>query len=176
MGSPNSQNADVAVQVFDEFVGLVCVSRLDAVCRAALEQEGVARQVSLVIADDDTVRALNAKYRGLDATTDVLSFGFDNQDEYYGEGDAPSEWSTDDSFVLPPGEAAELGEVIISYPQATRQARERGRSVEEELAHLVAHGVLHLIGHDHMSDAEELAMNSKERSIMARVMETERYG
>ncbi len=169
MRSPNSQNADVAIQVFDEFESLVCVAWLDAVCRAALMQEGVERQVSLVIADDDTLRALNAKYRGKDTTTDVLSFGFENQGEYYGEGASPSEWSAGDPFVLPPGEAVSLGEVLISYPQAVRQAGEHGRSVKVELAHLVAHGVLHLIGLNHLSDAEELAMNSKECCIIARV-------
>ena len=52
-----------------------------------------SQAVSLVIADDMTVRALNSEYRGLDKTTDVLSFAFDNEGEYYGEGDAPSDWS-----------------------------------------------------------------------------------
>ena len=125
LDSPSSgrQTPCISVQVFDEFADSVCSSWLESVCRVALLQESVAQDVSLVIADDDTVRALNSEYRGLDKTTDVLSFAFDNQGEYYGDGDAPSEWSPDDDFALPPGASAGLGEVIVSYPQAVRQAR-----------------------------------------------------
>ena len=167
--SLDSHGACVAVQVFDEFQDAVCASWLERVCRAVLEQEGVRQAVSLVIADDETVRALNAEYRGLYKTTDVLSFAFDNQGEYYGDGDAPSDWSADENFVLPPGESAGLGEVIVSYPQAVRQAEDAGHSVERELAHLITHGILHLMGHDHMDDDEEAVMNAKERGVMERV-------
>ena len=165
----DSENAAIAVQVFDEFARAVRAAWLETVCLAVLSQEGIAQQVSLVIADDDTVRALNAEYRGLDKTTDVLSFAFDNAGEYYGEGDAPSGWSADDDFVLPPGESAGLGEVIVSYPRAARQARQAGHSVERELAFLVAHGILHLLGHDHMDDDDARVMQDKERRAMERV-------
>ena len=169
MGSSDRQVGDVSVQVFDEFEDAVCQSWLKSVCRAALEQNCVRENVSLVIADDDTVRALNAEYRGLDKTTDVLSFGYDNEGEYYGKGDAPSDWSADEGFVLPPGESSGLGEVIVSYPQAVRQAREAGRSVEMELAHLITHGILHLMGHDHTDDDEESAMNEGVSAVMKRL-------
>lgn len=122
-----------------------------------------------MIADDEVVRALNAEYRGLDKTTDVLSFAYDNEGEYYGKGDAPSDWSADEEFVLPPGESSDLGEVIVSYPQAVRQAREAGHSVELELAYLITHGILHLMGHDHMDDDEESAMNEKEKGVIERL-------
>lgn len=169
MGSLGCQVGDISVQVFDEFEGAVCYSWLEGVCQTVLEQEDVRENISLVIADDDTVRALNAEYRGLDKTTDVLSFAYDNEGEYYGEGDAPSDWSADDDFVLPPGESSGLGEVIVSYPQAVRQAREAGHSVDLELAHLITHGILHLMGHDHMDDDEEREMNAREKSVMERV-------
>ena len=167
--SLDRHGACVAVQVFEEFQGAVCASWLERVCRATLEQEGDVRHVSLVIADDETVCALNAEYRGLHKTTDVLSFAFDNEGEYYGDGDAPSDWSADENFVLPPGESAGLGEVIVSYPQAVRQAEDAGHSVERELAHLITHGILHLMGHDHMDDDEEAVMNAKERGVMKRM-------
>lgn len=169
MGLSCCEVADVFIQVFDEFAGAVCDSWLESVCRMVLVQEGDARNVSLVIADDKTVRALNAEYRGLDKTTDVLSFAFDNEGEYYGDEDAPSEWSTDEGFVLPPGESAGLGEVILSYPQAVKQAQEAGHSVERELAYLITHGILHLMGHDHLDDDEERAMDARERRVMERV-------
>lgn len=160
----------VVVQVFERFEGVVCERWLGAVCRAALDEEGVGgRQVSLVIADDEVVRCLNGRYRGLDETTDVLSFGYESAGEYYGEGDAPSEWAGGDGFVLPPGECGALGEVIISYPQAVRQAEENCRSVGRELAHLITHGILHLVGHDHMGADEEAVMSERERVILAQI-------
>ena len=164
-----NENTAIAVQVFDEFARAISASWLEAVCLEVLTQEGIAQHVSLVIADDDTVRALNAGYRGLDKTTDVLSFAFDNAGEYYGEGDAPSRWSADDEFVLPPGESAGLGEVIVSYPQAARQAQQAGHSVERELAFLVVHGILHLTGHDHLDDDDARVMQDKERRAMEHV-------
>ena len=169
MGSQDWQSLDISVVIMDEFEDDVCDLWLEGVCRMVLEQEDVRQAVSLVIADDKTVRSLNSEYRGLDKTTDVLSFAFDNEGEYHGEGDSPSEWSADDEFVLPPGEAAGLGEVIVSYPQAVRQAEEAGHSVRQELAHLIAHGILHLMGHDHMDDDEERAMNDRVRRVMERL-------
>jgi probable rRNA maturation factor len=70
-------------------------------------------------------------------------------------------------FVMPPGEPSPLGEVIISYPQAQRQAEERGAPLENELALLVIHGVLHLTGHDHLEPEETELMQSKERTALA---------
>lgn len=169
MGSLGCQVGDVSVQVFEEFEDLVCRSWLENVCRAVLEQDCVREEVSLVIADDEVVRALNAEYRGLDKTTDVLSFAYGNEGEYYGKGEAPSDWSADEEFVLPPGESSGLGEVIISYPQAVRQAREASHSVELELAYLITHGILHLMGHDHMDDDEESAMNEEVSAVMERL-------
>ena len=169
MGSSERGIGDIFIQVFDEFEGVVCEPWLECVCAAVLESEDVCQQVSLVIADDETVRLLNSEYRGLDKTTDVLSFAFDNEGEFYGDGEAASQWSADDDFVLPPGESAGLGEVIVSYPQAVRQAEEAGHPVRRELAHLITHGILHLLGHDHMNDDDEREMNARERRVMERV-------
>ena len=163
----------VAIQVFDEFEDAVCDAWLERICLAALEQEAVRQSVSLVLADDQIVRALNAEYRGLDKTTDVLSFAFDNQGEFFGEGDAPSDWSAGQDFVLPPGESAGLGEVIVSYPQAVRQAEEAGHSVNRELAHLITHGILHLMGQDHLDDDDEREMKAKEKGVMERLAMTD---
>ena len=101
-----------------------------------------AVQMSLLITDDATVHNLNARFRGLDEVT-----GLD--------------------FVMPPGEPSPLGEVIVSYPQAERQAEERSTPLEHELALLVVHGVLHLTGHDHLESEETALMQSKERIALA---------
>ena len=167
--------AQVAVQVFSEFEGAVSEEWLGEVCRRALAHERVGRQVSLVIADDATLSALNGEYRGVGKTTDVLAFALDaaNQGEYYGDNapqDAPpDDGLADGEFVLPPDALDALGEVIISYPQAARQARAAGHTIERELAGLITHGILHLTGHDHMRDDDGAAMSAKERAILARI-------
>ena len=69
-------------------------------------------------------------------------------------------------FALPPGQTGGLGEVIISYPQAQRQAIKVGHSVKQELALLVAHGVLHLLGYDHGEPQEEVVMKEKEKAVL----------
>jgi len=115
--------------------------------------EGVPpAEVGLVITGDRAVRTLNRSYRGEDAPTDVLSFALaENQ------GD----------FVLPPDGVLRLGEVVVSGTTARRQAQEAGRPVDEELAHLVMHGLLHLLGYDHREVAEEREMRAREETLLA---------
>ena len=90
----------------------------------------------------------------IDRPTDVLSFALaDGTDE----------------FALPPGVPRELGDVVVSYPRAVAQAEEYGHSVERELAYLVVHGVLHILGHDHELPAEQAAMRAREEAALALV-------
>lgn len=163
----------VSVQVFEQFQDLVSEAWLGRVVEYALaiEPEHRTGAVSVVIADDGTVTELNRRYRGLEESTDVLSFSFSHQGQYYGDGDPRSEWSGNADFVLPPGEGAGLGEVIISYPQVARQAEESSRLPQRELAHVLAHGILHLLGHDHIQPEEETAMKAKEAAVLAQVFE-----
>ena len=123
------------------------------VAETALGAEGVSSPVelSLVIADEGLVRELNRSYRGLDEGTDVLSFSLR-------EGDP--------SFVTPPDDVIHLGEVIVSYPQAVRQAEEQGHSLEQEIAHLVVHGVLHLLGYEDEVEEEEQKMRAVEERAL----------
>ena len=129
--------------------------------KESLGAHGVDTEVelSLLITDDATVRELNKKYRGKDKTTDVLSFAL--------EADKRGDAST--GFVMPPGDAVHLGEVIVSYPQAAKQAAERKRAVEDELALLVVHGVLHLLGYDHDRPTREREMRSLEQRVLSAV-------
>lgn len=124
-------------------------------------------QIGLVLADDDTVKRLNKEYRGLDEVTDVLSFSPVHHGRWQGEGEPPEIFDYDVSFVLPPGEPLHLGEVIISYPQAVRQALAAQSSLENELAQLVVHGVMHLAGFDHEEPLERSRMGMKEREILS---------
>ena len=158
----------VDVQVFEQFQSAVNVSHVSSIARRALQLEGMPRSCSLsvVIADDPTVRDLNATYRGLDEVTDVLSFAFESEGEYYGEGEPVFRQDSGSVFVTPESDTSELGEVIVSYAETLRQARREGRSADDELAHLVAHGVLHLLGYDHMNVEDEAVMRAKEVLIL----------
>ena len=158
----------VAIHVFDEFEGAVARASLERAAEAALGAGGAgpASEVSVVIADDDVVRELNREHRGLDENTDVLSFSNEHSGEYYGE---PKGDPLEVEFVTPETGTDSIGEVIISYPQTLRQAEEAGHPVEEELALLVVHGVLHLLGHDHEEAGERIAMESLQGRALSRI-------
>lgn len=125
---------------------------LERLAARALEAEGVAMpsELSVMLADDTTVHELNRTYRGTDAPTDVLSFS-------QAEGD---------DFAQPEGTAPHLGDVIISIDTARRQAAEYGVSLQDEVAHLLVHGVLHLLGYDHQEPEDAQAMRLQEDAIL----------
>ena len=159
--------------ILDDILGDISDASVESwltdIAKAALEValDGTdAAQMSLLITDDDTIRGLNARFRGLDEVTDVLSFSADYSGRWEGEAEPPAATAGLD-FVLPPRELSPLGEVIVSYPQAQRQAEQRRAPLEHELALLVVHGVLHLTGHDHLEPEESALMQSKERTALA---------
>lgn len=163
---------EIDVQIFDEFVGLVQPDWVRGVVAAVLESEseGRGRHVGAVIADDEVVRELNRMHRGLDENTDVLAFSFTHGGQYYGDEEHGGDGS-DVDFTLPPAvtEAASLGEVIVSYPQTRRQAEDARRPVERELAVLLVHGALHLLGYDHEEPDDEARMNAAQQLAMGRI-------
>ena len=166
----------VSVQVFDGFASRVSAPWLRRIAERTLAV-GEARagaSVSVLVANDELVRELNAKHRGLDENTDVLSFSFDRQGEYYGEREPQTGPDEDIDFALPPGDGHSMGEVVISFPQAHRQAARAGHSVDRELAVLLVHGVLHLMGHDHEEPEEKAAMNMVEAGVLEMVWAQER--
>ena len=126
-----------------------------------VRDEAMSLSISLVIADDETVHHLNLEYRGLDETTDVLAFPLWTSAE---NADPEAE-----GFYLPPGETAPVGEIVISYPQAARQAREGKRTIRSEMALLIVHGVLHLLGYDHADSQQESHMWARQDEVLARV-------
>jgi len=98
-------------------------------------------ELSVMLCDDAVIQPLNAQWRGVDQATDVLSF------------------PQDDALVL--------GDVVISAQTAARQAAEHGHGVEAEVRVLLVHGLLHLLGHDHQTADEAVAMNSEEARLLA---------
>lgn len=125
---------------------------LEQLAARALETEGVAKpsELSVVLADDATVQALNREYRDTDAPTDVLSFAQREGDDFARPDDAPPH----------------LGDVIISIETARRQATEYNVSLQDEVSHLLVHGILHLLGFDHEDPADEREMRAREDAIL----------
>jgi probable rRNA maturation factor len=149
---------EIEIFVEEEFRALVDKAPVRKIGRQVLKAEGMAPpyEVSLLFTDSEMVRRLNRDYRGVDEPTDVLAFYMLPQK------------GVDSSFALPPDGVTRLGEVIISYPQAVVQAKEQGHSIERELALLVIHGILHLLGYDHEEPKEERKMRERERELLDR--------
>jgi probable rRNA maturation factor len=127
----------------DELLRVVCAV-LDH------ERQPVDAELTVVVAGDECVRELNRAFRRLDSTTDVLSFPS-------GEGPA---------FVTPERFPPYLGDVVVSYPVAVAQAAEQGHLVMAELALLIVHGCLHLVGYDHATEEERERMWSRQEEIL----------
>ena len=160
----------VSIQIFEQFCEQVSHRWLVGVATHVLANAASPTMVaSIVIADDETLGELNARHRGVDDTTDVLAFSYTHQGEYYGDGGRPADTGENEKFVTPPADSLDLGEVIISYPQAERQAAESGHSVAEELATLLAHGILHLLGYDHTEPDDEAVMKAEEARVLSQV-------
>jgi len=141
----------VLITAVEEFERFVEVEDLRRIAASVLAAENVpAAELGVLVTDDDAVRRLNAEYAGEDASTDVLAFSLREGEE----------------FVSPDG-VMRLGEVIISYPTASRQAAEAGRLVDEEIVHLLVHGILHLLGYDHAEAEEARRMRQRESELLA---------
>lgn len=116
------------------------------------QEKAPACEVSIFLTDDEGIRELNHRYRQQDAPTDVLSFPMDDA--------APLDEAVEQ------GGPVLLGDIVISLERARVQAAEYGHSPERELAFLVVHGVLHLLGFDHETDAQRRVMRAKEEAAL----------
>jgi probable rRNA maturation factor len=134
---------------------------LAEVARQVLTAEAVSpdAELSLVITGQERVRQLNREYLGRDRPTDVLAFSM--LAGLPAEGEAP--------FVAPPDGVLHLGEVIISYPQAVIQAEEHQHPVPKEIALLIIHGILHLLGYDHEKPEAKRRMRAREKEILSTI-------
>jgi len=146
---------EINIDIKPPYRGRLTQKWLRRIVEAALSAEKVDRPVelSLIITGDKEVHKLNRDYRGIDRTTDVISFALNEDVD-----------GTD--FVTPPDKISRLGEVIISYPQAATQAKANKQTIKAEMAWLVVHGLLHLLGYDHQGDASEAVMRKREDKIL----------
>ncbi len=127
----------------------------DVIRRAlAAEDAPAGGRVEVLIAGDETVSTLNAQFLGQQGTTDVLSFPAE-------EFDISDDWPEDGGVTR-----GDIGQIVVSAPQIAAQAEANGLSVEEEAAHLLVHGILHLLGHDHVLSDDEETMRTREDAIL----------
>ncbi|MBM3572009.1 MAG: rRNA maturation RNase YbeY [Alphaproteobacteria bacterium] len=120
---------------------------------AALRRAGRARRpvaLAIVLTDDSRMRDLNRRYRGQDKPTNVLSFTAESDQDAVGEN-----------------ELIALGDVVLAFETVAREARTAGKSVADHTAHLVIHGVLHLLGYDHENARSARAMEALEVGVLA---------
>ena len=108
--------------------------------------------VVVLLASDDEVADLNSQFRGKPGPTNVLS------------------------FPAPPNPEDHLGDIALAYGVCAREAGEQGKTLAAHLQHLVAHGVLHLLGYDHQTEAEAEAMEALERAILSGIGVADPYG
>jgi probable rRNA maturation factor len=123
------------------------------------ENVSVKSEMGLVITGDEQIHKLNLKYLDEDRPTDVLSFPMNEQLDA-----APV-------FVKVPDGKIHLGEIIISFPQAVKQAEEHKHSVQREITILLIHGILHLLGYDHDIAEREQTMHKRESAILKTIEE-----
>ncbi len=149
---------EINVLIDEGYEGYLEVSWLQSVAEQALvTQDADSRvELGLVITNQERVQQLNRSYLGKDEPTDVLAFSAREEIDV----ELPP-------FAQPPDGVLHLGEVIISYPQAVIQAEERQHSVKREIAILIIHGVLHLLGYEHDKPELERQMKTREEEILS---------
>lgn len=140
------------IDVFSEAVELQEADRtsMERAAAAALESEGRDGDLTILIDTPERIQTLNREFRHVDAVTDVLTF--------------PS-WEGEISLSAD----GYLGDIMICYERAEEQAAAYGHSLTRELSFLAVHGVLHLLGYDHMTEEEERVMREKQTAILDRI-------
>ena len=125
---------------------------IPAICDRVLEEEGAGRpcMVSVSLVGEGRIRELNAEWRGVDRATDVISLECERPDD-------PS---------LAPGEPCELGDIVLAPSYIARQATAFGTTEADECRLLLVHGLLHLLGHDHLDEEEAVAMEAREDELL----------
>ncbi len=137
---------DVIVNV--ENISQTVLSTVESAVSFTLSHERAEGDINVVLTDDEEIRALNSGFRGIDASTDVLSFPANEGEMLDG---------------IPDGF---LGDIAISCPRAFLQAEEYGHSSEREFGFLAVHGALHILGYDHLTEEEAKTMFALQEKIL----------
>jgi probable rRNA maturation factor len=152
---PDVDKPDLSIDIMVEDQGWNVISGVEALAQAAVlaaaSGSGInlkpGAEISLLLTADGPVRTLNRQWRGFDKPTNVLSF--------------PA--ATPDALAAAPM----LGDIVLAFGVTAREAEAEGKPIAHHLTHLVVHGMLHLLGFDHETDAEAERMESVERRVLA---------
>ena len=139
------------MKIYWDDSGVLSDEQVEMLNRVAMEAvtDVEASEVSISFVTEGEIQGLNRDYRGVDSVTDVLSFPIN------------------DAIVM--GAERPLGDIVICMDVARRQAEEYDHSLERELAFLVAHGMLHLLGHDHETPEDEATMREAQTKILSKL-------
>ena len=139
----------ITIEISERYRSKIDARLIEQAALITLQQQSLGEdvEITIVISDDEHLRNLNHQFRDIDAPTDVLSF--------------PAE------FIDPENETPYMGDVIISYPRAESQAKVGGHLEIAEVQLLVVHGILHLLGYDHVVPAEKAQMWTIQNKILS---------
>ncbi len=140
-----------AIEDVDGFANVLVSTVIGVMTREALLTQSMTAspiECSIVFAEDAFVQKLNAEYRGKNSPTNVLSF----------PAKTPS---------LPPGAPRQLGDVVLAYETTCREAESQGKTTSDHVSHLLVHGLLHLLGYDHVEEEEAVFMERLETGVLA---------
>jgi probable rRNA maturation factor len=155
----------ISVQIDEQYEDKLNCDALHKLALGVLHSEKARGplEVGVVVTTDEEVLSLNRQYLGHDYKTDVLSFGMQ-------EGH-----SSDDrvEFVTPQEHPAYLGDVVISYDRAAEQGPEYGQSTEAEVATLLIHGLLHLLGYDDSEEGARQRMHARQQELLEALYDPE---
>ena len=170
MGTKSKHHIDIGVmEPFKRLVSKRSLRRVVVITLALTMPEAPCR-LDLIIGDDETVKGLNRQYRGLDEVTDVLAFSDSFQGHWEGEDEPPEPCKDTFGFWQHLTGLPHLGDIVLSYPQALRQADADGSGIDKELALLIVHGILHLQGLDHLDQQSEARMLSRQQVILSSIL------
>ena len=143
---------------YDEIEDLEEEKLIEKVVALVLEEEKIKKNLNVYITltNNKNIQKINAEHRNIDKPTDVLSFPMFEREEI---DNLKKKDETEDI----------LGDIIVSIEKVREQAEEYGHSFERELAYLVTHGMLHLLGYDHMIDEEKIVMRKREEEILEKL-------
>ncbi len=149
----------ITVQMEPDYEGSLDADTLHKLAMHVLKSEGAQGplEVGVVVTTDEEVLTLNRQYLGHDYHTDVLSFGMSDGGDVEEGGMG---------FVTPSERAPYLGDVVISYDRAAEQAPEYHHSTEAEVATLLVHGLLHLLGYDDTDDEKRAQMHARQNELI----------
>jgi probable rRNA maturation factor len=155
--SPTGVGSPIVVCADEQDDVDIDAARWAALAEAVLRAEGASGELTLTFVDPAEIASLNAEHMGVDGPTDVLSFPLD----------AAESLEPGDRQRLERAPPVLLGDVVVCPAVAAIAAPDHGGTVDDELALLVVHGVLHVLGHDHVGPDETTAMRARERSLLA---------